>query len=63
MLPGLQLIKLVGQERAHGGTRITFLAGGRAIRALTSSLMREARLNKVSHRHLLVVPLAAIGET
>lgn len=48
----MQLIKLVGQERAHGGTRITFLAGGRALHALGSSLAREACLNKVSAKLL-----------
>ncbi|KAK9786804.1 hypothetical protein WJX73_008834 [Symbiochloris irregularis] len=43
----IQLIKLVGQTRSHGGTGLSFLAGNRALLALGVSLQREARLKKV----------------
>jgi lipase chaperone LimK len=43
----LQVIKLLGQERAKGMARLRFQAGGRVLATLGRMLTAEAGLNKV----------------
>lgn len=44
----LQALRVVGAERARGGTRLRVLLGGRLLSALGRMLPREAALSKVS---------------
>lgn len=43
----LQALRIVGSERARGGTRLRVLLGGRLLSALGRMLPREAALSKV----------------
>lgn len=43
----LQLLRVVGAERARGRVRLHVLLGGRALAALGRALPREAALSKV----------------
>ena len=44
----LQALRVVGFERARGGTRLRVLVGGRLLSALGRVVPREAALSKVS---------------
>ena len=54
----LQVLKIVGLEKSRGLARLRFMAGGRVINALGTSLKREAALNKVSHSSSRLSPVA-----
>ena len=43
----VQLLKILGTEKARGGTRVFFLAGGRALRWTDDALARERLLSRM----------------
>ena len=55
----IQVLKLMGMERTRGHAVLRFMAGGRALRALGRSVLREQSMTKVrstdgglaSHEH------------
>jgi misacylated tRNA(Ala) deacylase len=49
-LAELQAVKLVGTEKAHGGTRLLYLAGGRVLSGLGACLDRERALTRLLDR-------------
>jgi len=42
----LQLVHLMGTEKVRGGSRLSYVAGGRALRRMGASTLRTSQLNK-----------------
>ena len=58
-----QVLKLVGMERSRGHAVLRFMAGGRALRALGRSVLREQSMTKVQRVEDVALPagVACVG--